>query len=142
MDIQANLTGAFTLLLSVPALVMLSIGLFGGLVTGYLPAISPLGGIALAYFVALLLGGLTPELTLVLVIAFAYATLYGRAYAAMHMAPPGLPETVGQERLVLIVGLFTGINMALVMAVQAVAVSSTRCCGGPRNLPRCTPSCC
>jgi putative tricarboxylic transport membrane protein len=87
MDVGTGLTQGFALLLSPPVLAACGIGLLAGMVIGFLPGISPLGGLALAYLLVLaLVGVLGPNSPAVLMVAVAYGTLYGRAFAAINLA--------------------------------------------------------
>ena len=123
MDVLAGLTQAFALLLSPPVLAACGIGLLTGLVIGFLPGISPLGGLALAYLLVLgLVGLLGPNSPAVLMVAVAYGTLYGRAFAAITLADRvngGAPAT--SDRSALLGGLIAGLAAALAAGVIAAA---------------------
>jgi putative tricarboxylic transport membrane protein len=123
MDVLAGLTQAFALLLSPPVLAACGIGLLAGLVIGFLPGISPLGGLALAYLLVLgLVGILGPSSPAVLMVAVAYGTLYGRAFAAINLVDRvngGAPAT--SDRPALLGGLIAGLAAALAAGVVAAA---------------------
>lgn len=123
MDVLPGLTQAFALLLSPPVLTACGIGLLTGLVVGFLPGISPLGGLALACLLVLgLVGVLGPSSPAVLVVAAAYGTLYGRAFAAINLADRvngGAPAA--WDRSALLGGLIAGLAAAVAAGVVAAA---------------------
>jgi putative tricarboxylic transport membrane protein len=123
MDVLAGLTQAFALLLSPTVLTTCGIGLLTGLVIGFLPGISPLGGLALGYLLVLaLVGVLGPNSPAVLMVAVAYGTLYGRAFAAINLADrvnAGAPAA--SDRAALLGGLIAGLAAAVAAGVVAAA---------------------
>jgi TctA family transporter len=123
MDAVTGLTQGFALLLSPPVLTACGIGLLAGLVIGFLPGISPLGGLALAYLLVLgLVGVLGPSSPVVLMVAVAYGTLYGRAFAAINLADRangGAPATSGRSAL--LGGLIAGLAAAVAAGAVAAA---------------------
>src|SRR5215467_2102193 len=85
MDFGAGLAQGFALLLSPSGLVACIIGLMAGAVVGFLPAISPLGGLALAVLLlhATAFNNAAFD-SAVLMVSFVYGSLYGRGFAAIN----------------------------------------------------------
>jgi putative tricarboxylic transport membrane protein len=119
MDVLTGLTQGFAHLLEPAAAAACVIGLSIGILAGFLPGMSPLGGLALA--VGAVFSALGPNSPVVFLVAVAYGTLYGRALAAMNLAVP-VSASAGAhpDRSGMVAGLFAGIFVAAMTGVIAV----------------------
>ncbi len=132
MEFGAGLAQGFAHLLSPPVLLACAIGLMVGIVVGFLPGISALGGLALA---VLLLGPL--QLTAfkepsslaafggaVLMVSLAYGALYGRGLAAINQRVFESGRSVAGDLSnlsLMIFGLIAGVLVALAAGMIAAA---------------------
>ncbi|MGP0091951.1 MAG: tripartite tricarboxylate transporter permease [Xanthobacteraceae bacterium] len=122
MDVLTGLMQGFAHLLEPAVTAACVIGLLVGIVAGFLPGMSPLGGLALAFsFVGAVFSALGPNSPVVFLMAAAYGTLYGRALAAMNLSAP-VSGSAGAhpDRSGMVAGLFAGIFVAAMTAVIAV----------------------
>jgi putative tricarboxylic transport membrane protein len=125
MDLLAGLAHGFVVLAEPAELAACVLGLLAGLVVGFLPGISPAGGLMLAtsgvVWIAVGFGFQSP---VVFLTAFAYGTLYGRALAAINIAATRAPAgpLVASDRRVLVAIALIGVAVA-VAASLLVGVS-------------------
>ena len=127
LEMLAGFSHGFAILLSPTVLLTCVVGLAAGTIGGFLPGLSTAGALALGYPI-LILGSLATYLgdqsPLVLMLAFAYGTFYGRALAAMNLtgsAAVGATVSPKSGRSALIGITFVGIAVA-VFATALVAI--------------------
>jgi putative tricarboxylic transport membrane protein len=119
VDLIAGLSHGFAVLFSPSVLAAGAGGLLAGLIAGFLPALSPVGALALAALAAPWIGLSNIDSLVVFVVAFAFGTLYGRTLAAINLVAGMSAATplVPSARPALIVTAIVAIAVALAPAL-------------------------
>jgi TctA family transporter len=135
-DAIAGFAHAFALLFTPTQISACLLGLFVGLVGGFLPAISPFGTVALASSLAgALFVAFDEQSPVVFVVAVAYASLYGRALATRNLGAAEAQPVSGPDRSAMAGGLIAAIAIAAAMGVlAAVARPSIALTLGPAEM--------
>jgi putative tricarboxylic transport membrane protein len=125
MDLLGGFAHGFAVLLSPLVLAACAVGLMTGVVTGFLPGISPVGGLALQVgLLAPLVVSFGDQSPVVIMVACAYGTLYGRALAAINQNACDARDAgpyPRSERRFLIAALLAGIAVAAAAGLLVAA---------------------